>query len=256
MLRPSLLRTYQRLFDAAEAAVGKEEVFLKRVQMARLPLLYSSLEIARTNPEMDVVQVEYDLNRFEQLVSAYQIPSLNERNNSPLDYCALYRTRYLHKKAHLATGKKVTFITPPHTRYQDMAGYALTDGLYGGTTFVESWVGWEGQDASMVLDLETTESIQQVSMDFLHQLGAWILLPEKVTFSYSVDGVTYLPWQVVEKEEDRDPAVKFVAYTARSAAKIEARYIKMEVSGVNSCPQWHYGVGYPCWFFLDEIKVD
>lgn len=121
---------------------------------------------------------------------------------------------------------------------------------------MESWVGWEGQDGAMVVDLEEVRSVRQVSVDFLHQLGAWILLPRQVTFSRSEDGVTYIPWATIEKEEDRDAAVKFVEYTAQSEQKVSARFIKIEVSGVNVCPGWHYGVGYPCWFFMDEIKVE
>lgn len=256
MLRPALLRNYHRLFQEAEAAVRGDSVWLSRVQVAKLPLLYSGLEIARTLPEMATSTVEADLAEFERLVTRYAVPSLNERNNAPLDYCALYRARYLGKSAHLASGKKVSFLLPPHTRYRELATRALTDGLYGGTTFVESWVGWEGQDGAMVVDLEEVRSVRQVSVDFLHQLGAWILLPRQVTFSRSEDGVTYIPWATIEKEEDRDAAVKFVEYAAQSDQKVSARFIKIEVSGVNVCPGWHYGVGYPCWFFMDEIKVE
>ncbi len=30
---------------------------------------------------------------------------------------------------------------------------ALVDGLFGGSTFVESWIGWEGTDGAFVIDL-------------------------------------------------------------------------------------------------------
>ena len=53
---------------------------------------------------------------------------------------------------------------------------SLTDGLYGGTTFVESWIGWEGIDGSFVIDLGEEKEFSSVSSDFLHQLGVWILL--------------------------------------------------------------------------------
>jgi len=29
----------------------------------------------------------------------------------------------------------------------------------------------------------------------------------------------------------------------------------VEVIGTKTCPEWHYGVGNPCWFFIDEVIV-
>ena len=34
-----------------------------------------------------------------------------------------------------------------------------------------------------------------------------------------------------------------------------ARYVRIFVEGVKDCPEWHYGVGNPCWFFIDEHWV-
>jgi len=28
------------------------------------------------------------------------------------------------------------------------------------------------------------------------------------------------------------------------------------VKTLGLCPDWHYGVGYPAWFFLDEVVVE
>ena len=120
-----------------------------------------------------------------------------------------------------ALGAKVIWLQKPGERYQKIADTALTDGLFGGTTFVESWVGWEGVDGSFILDLGEEKEFSSVEADFLHQLGQWILLPEKVTY---------------------DKPVK-------------ARYIKVEVDAIGMCPAWHYGVGHPAWFFVDEVTV-
>ena len=84
------------------------------------------------------------------------MPTVNERNNHPVDYCKLYRTRYLARRGNnLAAGAKVTFGEAPSGNYGELGKTALTDGLYGGTTFVESWVGWEGKNAEFVVDLGT-----------------------------------------------------------------------------------------------------
>ena len=135
-----------------------------------------------------------------------------------------------------------------------MGETALTDGLYGGTTFVESWVGWEGKNADFVVDLGEEKPITSVSIDCLHQLGQWILLPKGVKYSVSTDGEKYTPLGEFYRDEDRDPSVKFVEFKVEKAAK--ARYIKVQVDGTIECPSWHYGVGYPSWFFIDEIVVN
>ena len=31
--------------------------------------------------------------------------------------------------------------------------------------------------------------------------------------------------------------------------------IRVEVEGSKVCPSWHYGVGQPSWFFIDEVSV-
>ena len=103
----------------------------------------------------------------------------------------------------------------------------LTDGLFGGASFADGWTGWEGQDGAFILDLGSGQEFSAVTADFLHQLGAWILLPRAMT----------------------------CAVTVEADGPVRARYIRIEVEGTNVCPPWHYGVGCPCWFFIDEITV-
>ena len=192
MLKPALMRRYNHLFDLAEKAVAAEPDFLKRVQRARLPIQYSELEIARTETEKDLVDINKKLDLFEERVKEFQVPTLNERSNSPVDYCKLYRERYMpQKERSLALGAKVTYLIPPTGKYAALGKNALVDGLFGGATFVDSWIGWEGTDGAFVIDLGETKEIQSVETDFLHQIGAWILFPLKVVYSYAEDGEHY-----------------------------------------------------------------
>ncbi len=237
--------------------------YLDRVRIARLPLQYSELEIARTDPNSDVEQTKALLSLFEERTAQYGIPTLNERHNRPADYCKLYRERFLPvsplggdgREANKAAHASVQWINPPQQRYRPIADKALTDGLYGGTTYVESWVGWCGEDADFILDMGEEKSISSIKADFLHQLGAWILLPPSGSYEVSVDGKTWQPFGSFRFEEDRDLAVKFCWGGTEVASPVRARYIKVHVETLGNCPSWHYGVGYPAWFFLDEIVV-
>ena len=116
----------------------------------------------------------------------------------------MYEKRFLPQaEKSKALGAKVIWLQKPGERYQKIADTALTDGLFGGTTFVESWVGWEGVDGSFILDLGEEKEFSSVEADFLHQLGQWILLPEKVTYSVSTDNQTYQPFGSFSFAEDR-----------------------------------------------------
>ena len=248
--------------EAPSGAVGGAP-YLDRVRIARLPLQYSELEIARTDPNSDVEQTKALLSLFEERTAQYGIPTLNERHNRPADYCKLYRERFLPvsplggdgREANKAAHASVQWINPPQQRYRPIADKALTDGLYGGTTYVESWVGWCGEDADFILDMGEEKSISSIKADFLHQLGAWILLPPGGSYEVSVDGKTWQPFGSFRFEEDRDLAVKFCWGGTEVASPVRARYIKVHVETLGNCPSWHYGVGYPAWFFLDEIVV-
>ena len=90
MLKSALMRRYNHLFDLAEKAVAPKPDFLKRVQRARLPIQYSELEIARTETEKDLADINNKLDLFEKRVKEFQVSTLNERSNSPVDYCKLY----------------------------------------------------------------------------------------------------------------------------------------------------------------------
>ncbi|HRO46486.1 DUF4838 domain-containing protein [Agriterribacter sp.] len=254
MLKPSLMRRYNALFNQAEAAVAADPVLLKRVWRTRLPLQYSGLDIARTEKDMRVDDINRKLDLFEERVKLFSVPTLNERRNSPLDYCALYRTRYMPSGKQTIPVANITFSVAPSEKYATMGG-ELTDGLYGGMTFAEGWVGWLGTDAGLILDLGSEKEFTGIHADFLHQLGAWILVPSNVTYSISSDGNDYKTLQSIDHPEDRNPQVKFIDLSYTGNKPIKARYIKVDITGIKTCPHWHYGVGHPCWFFIDEIWI-
>lgn len=256
MLNPILRRTYNRLFDEAENAVSADSALLARVQRSRLSLQYSELEIERTEPRKDVARLSAMLDTFETRSRRFGLPSVNERNNSPVDYCRLYRDRYLPKpNRNLAADAKVTFSEPVPAPYDRIAQSALTDGLFGGATYKDSWIGWEGIDTSITLDLGEEKTVSSIESDFLHQLGAWILQPLSVTYYISSDGQNFSGGWKTELPDDSDPKVKFVNVRHDLSSPEKARYIRVDIEGTKKCPHWHYGVGNPCWFFLDEITV-
>lgn len=257
MLNAACRKQYNILFDKAETAVVDKPEYLKRVRIARLPLQYSELEIARAEGCKDPEAISAALDLFEERTAMYGIPTLNERNNTPGEYCRLYRERYLPgERTNKALGAEVEYVVPPTAeRYREVGKAGLTDGIYGGSTFVESWVGWEGCDGEFIVDLGKETEFSYVGADFLHQLGQWILLPVSFRCEVSSDGVGYTFFGETQVPEDESPQVKFEKIGCTSPEPVSARYIKISVEGTKVCPSWHYGVGQPSWFFLDEVEV-
>lgn len=257
MLNATCRKKYGQLFDKAETAVADDPELLRRVRMARLPLLFSNLEINRTLQEKDLAAVEADLDTFEKYINEFGIRSLDENNTSASKYCELYRTRYLNiDPENMARGAIVEWIIAPSTTYKELGERTLTDGLYGGTSYADSWTGWEGTDGSFIIDLSDEKEFSSVSTDFLHQLGSWILFPRSVNYFISSDKTSWKPFgEQISFPEDRTRPVKFVQATATEPDPVKARYVKVDIEGTKICPSWHFGVGCPSWFFADEVIV-
>ena len=256
MLNDSMMEKYKALFDDAEKAVADNETFLKRVQESRLTIQYSELEIARTKPINEIDKLRSALDLFRKRAKDLGVSILNERNNTIEEYCTIYPERnFPREKKSLAHGAKVSYNLPPSPAYVPISGKALTDGFYGGATFNESWVGWEGKDAEFVIDLGEAKDIETIEADFLHKLGAWIFLPKSVSCYISLDNSQFDLIETKNIAEDRDREVKYVNITFTLKQKTKARYIKLKIANITICPPWHYGVGYPAWFFVDEVSV-
>ena len=94
-----------------------------------------------------------------------------------------------------------------------------------------------------------------IGADFLHQLGQWILLPVSITCWTSSDGEEYTLFGKTQVAEDDSPQVKFEKIGCKSDTPVTARYVRIAVEGTKMCPSWHYGVGQPSWFFIDEVEI-
>ena len=257
MLNTELRKSYNTLFDRAEQAVAADSALLARVQRSRLSLQYSELEIERSNTNKDIARISTMLDTFDARAARFGLRTINERNNSPHEYVALYRERYLTRGGNnLAAGAKITFSTPLPKPYDKLGAASLTDGLFGGATYKDSWIGWEGIDVDITIDLGRPTEIRSIDTDFLQQLGAWILQPLSVTYATSADGNTWTGYPRHTLGEDRNPKVKFENVTEVFSYPLTVQYIKVSIEGTKQCPGWHYGVGNPCWFFLDEITVN
>jgi hypothetical protein len=129
--------------------------------------------------------------------------------------------------------------------------------LRGGPEFRSGkWQGYLGTDLTATVDLGHAQDITRVAMGFLQDVGSWIVLPKRVKFEASEDGVTYRDLGAATHDvSDRDytPLTRDLAV---SFAAIHARYVRVTVERYGRLPDWHPGKGNESWFFADEIVVD
>ncbi len=216
-LSADMMKEYNRLFDEAEDAVEKDPELLKRVQVARLPLMFAEIEIAgqgeigtprsfyeHSSSGMVIPKSEMKtlVNEFVERAKEAGIVRVRERAITVDDYMENFKRIYakmVQMDKAISFQKKIIPITTPRKGSADLE--RLTDGVFGSFEswrFPEqdvNWVGYEGVHMDFVLDLREVMPINSIEMDFLNvQAQAdWnlLILPKYVTYATSVDGKTY-----------------------------------------------------------------
>jgi hypothetical protein len=276
-LTPDLLDKYNGIFDNAELALTTDPLFLERVRIAGLPLIYAMLEQAKIIREgekglfIKKSETEYEINpRIDSLLKYFWAPIaktnnvfVNEKSLSAEKFIDRYKTM-LSKSMYnpLGLGKPVQFITKPNWKYPANGEKSLTDGFRGDEDYLYNWVGYEGNDMEVIVDLQKTSTIKKVSVDFLQNVFSWIFLPEEMEVSISDDGKDFKVESVVKnttpptKEELASPIYTFIKNFSCQFTQVKARYIKVKAINMKICPRWHPGYPDKAWIFTDEIVIE
>ncbi|MGK9368846.1 DUF4838 domain-containing protein [Melioribacter sp. Ez-97] len=278
-LTPELMKTYNEIFDEAENSVKDNEGFLRRVKIARLPLIYAELEqrkaLAYFNKSLLIIKKENNkyepnpvvinlLNQFEKLTSSLKDIYLNESGLTPEKYISSYKS-ILSKTMFnpLALNKSVYFITTPDwNKYPANGEKSLTDGIRGDEDHKFNWVGYEGKDMEVIVDLQKIITVRKISIDFLQNVFSWIFHPKKIEISHSEDGIHFITIKEIyntthaTKEELTSPIFAYIKNFNAEFEPIYARYIKIKAISIKNCPRWHPGYPDKAWIFTDEIVIE
>ena len=270
-LTAELMTTYDEQFDAAEAAVVGDEIFLQRVRWARQPLVFARLEQAKTRASGDDGLFERDadgawqargeiLTRLDEFVSIADeqgVTRVHEWHTSPVEYGQRYRAVLQRVPVdHLAVGRPLSLTPAFSPKYPADGATTLVDGLHGPIDHSFAWLGWEGEDLEAVVDLGAQTSVHRVSVDFLQSVGSWIWLPLRLDVDLSIDGDVWEPAGVVQATADEHQEPVFTETYAVEFAPRATRYVRVRAASRRICPDWHIGVGGPAWIFADELVVE
>jgi hypothetical protein len=280
-----MIKVYSALFDRAEEAVAADPKLLKRVKIARLPILYAQIQIGRDEvdtprgmfarmPDGRVIAKPEMKSLVYQFVSGCKedgVTRVRERTTSPDDYQAAY-DRVFTKMAEVqhskSIGKQIVSTTLPEGG--EAKARQLVDGIFGSWESWSApdvhWVAYKGKHMDFTLDLQETVDIQSINMDFLNAQAQadWnlLILPVYVTYATSVDGKTFgnevkvgNPNNPNPKENPGITTVPVQSFRADLGARVKARYIKVHGESLVRMPTWHIRAGQPASILTDQIVV-
>ncbi len=147
--------------------------------------------------------------------------------------------------------------TPCERQYAGGGNEALIDGVRGSVNWRKgNWQGWQKADMAVVIDLQQVRAVKKVTIGFLQDVGAWIVLPGEVLVETSADGKNYIAYAAGKDflpVEDKQPQVKNIAFVKSG---VQTRYIRITARQYGKLPAWHEGAGGDTHIFCDEIMVE
>jgi hypothetical protein len=270
-LKPEYLIQYDQILDSAERAVSYDWFDVRKVLRVRLPVEFAILDISlNTNPpEMPWViagedgtpalnpEMQERLNYFRARCELVEISAVNERLLMVDDWVAFAQEKSARMVApNLLEGAEIRSVTTYSPKYRVGGEAALTDRLFGGLDFRFNWLGYEGDDMVILVDLGKRVAFSSVRMNFLKAVESWVFLPEEITIEVSDNNKFFRQVASIQGDNsDQGYLVKSIPYQMEFKQQ-KARYLKITARSMKTCPDWHRGYGRPSWIFVDEIQVN
>ncbi|WP_394990004.1 family 20 glycosylhydrolase [Emticicia sp.] len=153
-----------------------------------------------------------------------------------------------------ATGRKYTLVNQPKN-YTGGETFGLTNGVKGEEGNLATWVGFEGKDLDVTIDLGQVMNLNKVSFAFLRSSASWIMLPQEVEVSISNDGKKFTSIQKMPLGSI-DSEGRAIQQLSIAADGKKGRFIKIFAKNYGNLPDNHPGKGSSAWLFVDEIGVE
>ena len=273
-LSASSVALYDGFFDRAEAAVARDPERLARVRTARLPLMYAKLEIGKDDMFGPRGFYEEKSGRFVakplmiRLIDDFAercrsggVRTLSEGGLTPKAYEeGVRRFIDVQVEGNRAFRQPAAADPPPSPKYARGDLAVLTNGVRGASDFKVHWLGWEGVDFTVTLDLGSPVAAREIALSTLSDHRSWILHPAIVACSVSADGVSYrdVGTRTVSGDHRDEDVVRPFSWTEDMTAPGSfsgVRYVRFRVEGTKRLPDWHPSAGGLSWVFIDEIVV-
>lgn len=214
------------------------------------------VELKTANPELEI---RYTLDGSEPTVSSllYSAPFEYQKGNEvkaiPVkNGIVLGEVSQAEFVVHKAIGKKITLLSKASDKYAaELQENTLVNGVEFTLSYADGqWLGFEGEDCELVIDLEEKQKITSVSMHFHNKVNDWVHHPLEVIVYGSKDGETFTE---IGKVNKRKTGRAILAFNIPVDAKVQ--YVKV-VAKNQIIPEGFNGAGSPAWIFVDEIVIE
>ena len=158
---------------------------------------------------------------------------------------------------HKGVGKNSYLKEPPDKKYPARGAMSLVDGLKGSDSYRDGyWLGFQGKDMKFEVDLGKEEVISSVNASFYQNTGAWIFMPENVTFEILDENKNKAAKIVLKPDATEEVKGVIIEEIKADFEKVSGRYIRVHAKNIKTIPAWHEGAGAKAWIFADEVVVE
>ena len=157
---------------------------------------------------------------------------------------------------HKAVGKECYLSIPSSKKYPASGAISLVDGLRGSENYRDGyWIGFQGKNLDFEIDLGDEIDINRISASFFQNTGAWIFMPEKVTYAILDAEKNELITHVVYPESTMEVKGTIIEELTSEFENVKGRFVKVQAKNINTIPDWHEGAGGRAWIFADEVVI-
>ncbi len=155
------------------------------------------------------------------------------------------------------TFRSIQYEFPYSEKYAALGDLTIGDGVFGKEdNYSVNWLGFEGVDFKVTIDLGKIKSVNTVKIDFLENIKSWIFLPETIEVRISNDGENYQIKRTIEigiPQTERKAKSHMFEFSFEGN---ESRHIHIQAKNIGTCPDWHQGAEGKSWLFVDEVIVE
>ena len=265
MTYPRAIALSQALWGGTKAPYKAFEGVLKTCHIPRLlgPILNTNVSLSFMKPSFKFNRVPNGISlgfEFKDTSESVVISSFQGHDgvwldhNKTIDFKRTTKNTSEHKLTffsaccadslsiieHQGLGAKVTYITPPNSRY-DSGDLTLVDGQFGARPWRGyQWVGFDTNTIEIKIDLEEKRKIKDLELGYLYEPSSWIHLPNEVK---------------ITMDSGRTKSVNIASERTVIRFKNKTQTIRLQITGPKTIPVGFPGEGSAPWIFMDEIIV-
>lgn len=155
----------------------------------------------------------------------------------------------------LDTNRRIELLSSYSQLYPAGGSMALIDKIRGNNNFkTGTWQGYYDKTLEAIVQYDSPQQIEKISIGFIQDQGSWIFLPKRVSFYLSEDKQHWTPVGSLSNEIDQHSSPLIHDFEIELQGQ-QASYIKIVADNAGACPPWHLGAGGKTWLFADEIVI-